>query len=473
MRAAPALLFLWIACPVAMAQHEHHHPPPPNAPADSSHHQARPAAAKPAKPSASPQGHASGAHGMHGMETMHDVPGMHDMHGMQEMHAMHAMYGEYPMTREASGTSWQPDRTPHEGLHQERGAWTAMHHGFITLVANDQGGPRGGDEVMSTNMLMAMASRPLGAGRFGLRAMLSAEPWTLGQDGYALLLQTGETADGIEELVDRQHPHDLFMELAATYAVADAVRSGFAYLGLPGEPALGPPAFMHRWSGVEFPDSPITHHWLDSTHISYGVFTAGLVARDLKLEGSVFTGREPDEKRYDIEEPTFDSHSVRVSWNPAPAWALQASQGWLESPEQLHPEIDVDRTTASAMFAHRLGASPWQTLLAWGRNHNRPGNTLDAWLLESRVTIGERHTGLVRGEAVEKDELFPAPDPLAGRVFDVGKVSLGYVFEAVRGEHVSVGLGAIGSLIVIPAELEPAYGERPKAALVFARAKLR
>ncbi len=386
---------------------------------------------------------------------------------------MAAMYGPYRKTREASGTAWQPDLTPHEGLHRMRGPWTAMHHGFATLVWNEQGGPRGGDEGMSTSMLMAMASRPLGRGRLGLRAMSSAEPATLGRDGYALLLQTGETADGIEELIDRQHPHDLFMELAASYAVTDATRSAFVYLGLPGEPALGPPTFMHRYTGVEFPDSPISHHWLDSTHITFGVLTFGAVRGDLKLEGSVFTGREPDQERYDIEEPRFDSQAMRASWNPKPSWALQASQGWIESPEQLHPETDVDRTTASAMFVLDRDETRWHTTLAWGRNRNRPGRTLDAWLLESRLGIGERHTFLGRGEAVEKDELFHEPDPLAGRVFRVGKLNAGYVFEAWRGGHLTLGLGAVGSLILVPADLEAAYGERPKAALLFARAALR
>jgi hypothetical protein len=391
----------------------------------------------------------------------------------EHAHAMPALYGAYPMSREASGTSWQPDLTPHEGLHGMHGPWMALHHGFATLVWNEQGGPRGGDEGMSTSMLMAMASRPLAAGRLGLRAMVSAEPATLGRDGYALLLQTGETADAVEELIDRQHPHDLFMELAASYAVSDATRSAFVYLGLPGEPALGPPTFMHRYSGVEFPDSPISHHWLDSTHITFGVFTAGLVLRDWKLEGSVFTGREPDQKRYDIEEPKFDSHAVRASWNPTAAWALQASHGWLESPEQLHPDTDVRRTTASAMLARQRSGTGWHSTLAWGRNRNRPGRTLDAWLIESRITVRERHTFLARGERVEKDELFHEPDPQADRVFTVGKLSGGYLIEVARGQHVTLGLGVEGSLIAIPEALEAAYGKRPKAALLFARAALR
>src|SRR5687768_2320289 len=134
--------------------------------------------------------------------------------------------------------------------------------------------------------------------------MVSLEPATIGKRGYPLIGQTGETADGKTHLIDRQHPHDLFMELAATYSrnISDTA-SVFLYVGLPGEPALGPPAFMHRTSGVDNPEAPITHHWLDSTHITFGVVTAGVVVNNWKLEASAFRGREPDQHRFDIEPP--------------------------------------------------------------------------------------------------------------------------------------------------------------------------
>ena len=345
-------------------------------------------------------------------------------------------------------------------------------HGFVTAIWNDQHGPRGADEGMSTSMFMLMAQRPLGAGRLGFRGMLSAEPATLGPDGYALLLQTGETADGEAELIDRQHPHDLFMELAASYAVVDDTRSAFVYFGLPGEPALGPPTFMHRFTGVEFPDSPISHHWLDSTHITFGVLTLGAASGGVKLEGSVFTGREPDEHRWNLESPRFDSRSLRLGWNPTPAWSLQASHGWIESPELLHPETDVRRSTASMTWAGGDRGGSWGATLAWGRNRNEPGRLLDAWLLEGRATLG-RHTLLGRAEAVDKDELFPEDDPLHGREFRVGKLSAGYVVDVLHRAPVVFGIGAVGSVLALPDDLEPVYGERPTAVMLFARAALR
>src|SRR5689334_6706068 len=173
----------------------------------------------------------------------------HEMHGGMDMGEMpmNGLYGPYPMSREASGTAWQPEAARHEGIHVMRGAWMAMLHGSADLVYDNQGGGRGGDKVFSDNMGMGMAQRTLGPGTLGLRAMLSLEPATIGKEGYPLLLQTGETANGRTPLVDRQHPHDLFIELAGSYGVSSGTRSLFIYGGLPGEPALGPPAFMHRF----------------------------------------------------------------------------------------------------------------------------------------------------------------------------------------------------------------------------------
>ena len=213
-----------------------------------------------------------------------------------------AFYGDYSMRREASGTSWQPETTPMEGYHIYTHDWLIMVHGFIDGVYDYQGGPRGDKKFFSPNMFMAMGERPLGPGKFGVRTMLSLEPASIGKTGYPLLLQTGETADGVNPLIDRQHPHDLFMELAATYSlpVGDE-KSVFGYFGYPGEPALGPPTFMHRFSGMDIPEAPITHHWLDSTHVTFGVATLGYIWKQFKIDGSIFTGREPDQNRWNFD----------------------------------------------------------------------------------------------------------------------------------------------------------------------------
>jgi len=222
---------------------------------------------------------------------------------------MRGFLGPYPIQREGSGKRWLPDTTPHFGVHATFGEWQTMYHALFNVVYDHQGGPRGADKTFLNGMFMAMAQRPVGEGTWGLRAMLSPDPF-MGKNGYPLLFATGETADGQSHLIDRQHPHELFMELATTYSYAFNKNSSvYVYAGLPGEPALGPSAFMHRTSGMDIPEAPITHHWLDSTHITFGVLTAGVVLDTWKFEASAFRGREPDQHRYDIEAPKLDSYS--------------------------------------------------------------------------------------------------------------------------------------------------------------------
>jgi hypothetical protein len=433
---------------VGRAQMHHHHEP-----ADTTQR---------ANPTPVTHDHSAMSHtSMHG--------GMH----MGEM-PMRGMYGPYSMSREASGTAWQPEAARHEGVHIMTGAWMIMLHGFADVVYDDQGGHRGDTKVFSNNMGMAMAQRSLGPGTLGLRAMLSLEPATIGKEGYPLLLQTGETADGVTPLIDRQHPHDLFMELAGTFSVSSGNRSLFFYGGLPGEPALGPPAFMHRFSGVNIPVAPITHHWLDSTHITYGVLTAGAVIDRVKVEASAFRGREPDEDRWDIESPKLDSHSFRLSVNPADHWALQMSYGRLDSPEQLEPEVDQDRITASAMYDGPWGDTKrWAGMLAWGQNHNRPGHTLNAFTAEGTLTSGERHTIFARAERVEKDELFLEPDPREAKVFDVAELTVGYRYDFWQQQHWVIGIGAAGTLSFVPDEIQNDYGNTPASGLLFLHGALR
>lgn len=390
----------------------------------------------------------------------------------QPMGAMHGMFGPYLMTREASGTSWQPDATPMDGIHSMRGDWMTMLHGYVNGVYDHQGGPRGDTSTFAESMLMGMAQRDLDDGTLGLRAMVSLDP-AMGKRGYPLLFETGETADGRTPLVDRQHPHDLLMELAASYSRRlGNDRSVFLYAGLPGEPALGPTAFMHRFSGVDNPEAPLTHHWLDSTHITFGVVTAGYVWRNVKLEGSVFNGREPDQNRWNIELRKLDSYSARLTWNPTPQWSMQVSHGRLASPELLEPQRSVSRTTASASYQMRLAGQDMQTTFAWGRNRKDQGGAHDGYLLESALRMRHANTVFARIEHVANDELFREDEPLHGQTFNVGKASIGVVHDFAWAGPVRIGAGALVSKYWKSPALDPVYGSNPTSAMVFVRAKL-
>lgn len=385
---------------------------------------------------------------------------------------MPGLYGRYAMTREASGTSWQPDSTPMQGIHGMAGGWMTMVHGFVNAIYDEQGGARGSSQTFSTSMLMLMARRDLDGGALGLRLMLSGDP-LMGASGYPLLFQTGETADGRVPLIDRQHPHNLVMEAALTYSRDLAPGSAmFLYAGPAGEPALGPTTFMHRLSGMDNPEAPITHHWLDSTHVSYGVVTAGYVWRELKLDASAFNGREPDQHRYDIELRRPDSYAARLTWNPASAWSMQVSTGRLASPEQLEPGVAVRRTTASVSYNAPSPGQWWQTTLAWGHNAPTPGTASSGWLVESALRLTVSQTLFGRAERVAKDELLLPGAPPAGGSFTVNKISLGYIYDFLERESLTVGVGGLASTYSYPAVLNPFYGYRPGSFMLFVRARL-
>jgi len=384
---------------------------------------------------------------------------------------MAALLGPYAVTREGSGTSWAPDSTPMSGLMNMHGPWSGMIHGFANLIYDDQGGPRGDTQTFSNSMLMLMARRELTDGAFGLRLMLSGDPF-IGKRGYPLLFQTGETADGKTPLIDRQHPHDLLMEAAATYSHDFTPQSsGFLYVGLPGEPALGPEAFMHRLSGMDNPEAPLSHHWLDSTHVAWGVVTGGYTWTLLKLEASAFNGREPDQFHYNIETRGLDSYSVRATVNPTANLSMQTSYGHLMGPEQLQPNVNVSRTTASATYNAPV-ARWWQTTVAVGHNSPSAGAGSNAWLLESALKLGLAHTVFARAERVGKDELFLPGQPLYGPTYTIEKLSVGYIHDLVHAGALDLGLGALVSTYSYPSVLNSAYGYRPTSFMVFVRARL-
>ena len=385
---------------------------------------------------------------------------------------MPGQFGPYEMSREASGTSWQPDSTPMSGLMRMQADWMTMMHGFANFIYDHQGSPRGDSKAFSNSMLMLMARRALPGGALGLRLMVSADP-LMGRNGYPELFQTGETADGVHPLIDRQHPHNLLMEASGSYSLdLPARQSLFLYAALAGEPALGPPAFMHRFSGEDDPEAPLTHHWLDSTHITYGVITAGYVRDRAKLEASAFNGREPDQDRYAVELRSFDSWSTRLSYNPTADLALQISTGRLASPEQLEPTVAIRRSTASVSYNRMLAPLQWQTTLAWGRNDPSVGAASNGWLLESALRLADTHSVFGRFERVGKDELFTPGQALYGPTYTIDAFSLGYIYDFARLGPSHIGVGAMGTIYRYPAVLDAAYGQGPVSYLLFARIRL-
>jgi hypothetical protein len=364
--------------------------------------------------------------------------------------------------QEASGTAWQPADTPMSGFHFRYQGWDFMAHAAIFAGIDWQEGDRGDNAMISTNWIMLMGRHPLGPGEISLRGMSTLEPWTVEDRGYPLLLQSGETIHDVP-IHDRQHPHDLFMELSAGWSTAVTPTLGAqVYAAIVGEPALGPVAFMHRFSASADPFPPLGHHWEDSTHISAGVLTAGLFTSVVKLEGSWFNGREPDETRIDLDLNVPDSLSVRLSVNPAPAWSFQVSTGRLDEPEALEPGVSVRRTTASATVTGKLDdRRSWSATAVWGRNDPSEGPTTDAFLAEGIVEVDLMHTVFGRLEALRKSGRDLALDPtLDDETFGIASLSLGYIYNFTRMEGQDIGLGVRLTANLLDADLEAAYGGR-------------
>lgn len=380
---------------------------------------------------------------------------------------------DVPATRQGSGTSWLPDSTPMYAIHRMWGGWNVMLHGMATLLYNHQGSDRGDTQLGLVDWEMIMASRPLAGGILKLNAMTSLEPATLGRRGYPLLLQSGETYRG-QPLHDRQHPHDLVMELSGSYERALTPTLGASlYAAISGEPALGPVAYMHRPSALNDPLAPLGHHWQDATHITFGVVTAGLFTRAWRLEGSVFNGREPDENRWnvDLEGRDLDSWAARFTVNPTGRVSMAAWYGYLDSPEALHPDDAARRFGASLQSVTSVrGERLWALTLLWSANraHGRVQHSL---LAETNLELGAQQSVFGRVERVRKSaEELVLPNVPEDETFDISSVVAGYVREVLRLPGTSLGAGLRGSVNFIPAGLEPAYGTRaPMGMAIFMR----
>jgi len=381
------------------------------------------------------------------------------------------------MNRDGSGTSWVPDETPMYGYMFHGKKWMTMIHGSFFVRYTDQdvfkNGSRGGKQFDIPDWFMVMTQRQVGKnGLFSINTMFSFDPFLVGEGGYPLLFQTGESYQG-KPLVDIQHPHDLFAEISPSYTQRITKNTDVSLsVGYPGEPALGPPVFMHRLSAINDPDAPLSHHYADATHITFGVATLGFRFSDVKVEGSVFNGREPDEHRYDFDKLRFDSYSVRLSYNPSPEWALQISNGWIKSPEALEPQQNQDRFTASAIYTKMTGDDSYiATTLVYGQDHfSDDQKTLPAILLENSWQM---HKTAVYGryEYVQKDamELALAGAYPSNPTFYINAITLGvnHQFFSVGNTNLTGGVQA--TLNVSPTPLKTLYGSAPIGAEVYIR----
>jgi hypothetical protein len=400
------------------------------------------------------------------------------MKGSSEMDMMSDAFSlNLPMERHGSGTGWLPDVSPMNGYMFHSAKWMYMLHGNLFLRYNNQDfsdkGSRGSDKFDAPSWFMFMGQRKIGTKNiFHFNSMFSLDPLLVGGYGYPLLFQSGEAYKG-KALVDRQHPHDLFSELSVSYSHAFSIKTdAFIYLGYPGEPALGPVAFMHRPSALYNPDAPLSHHWSDATHITFGVATLGIRIGDVKLDGSLFTGREPNDMRYDFDKPKFDSYSGRLSCNPSENWALQVSQGFIKSPEELHPDEDVNRTTASAIYSLPLKNDRWINVSSvYGLNKIKSHHGENSFLLEAswkmkNLALYSKYEYVEKSvEELSLDENVFGSDGL----FPVNAFTLGLNYDVLHIDKINIAAGGQFSYYHADKKLNSLYGKDPMAFEVYLR----
>lgn len=409
---------------------------------------------------------------MHSDHAMSMDTGMHPM----DMPMTHAFSLNLPMNRNSSGTAWQPDATPMYGYMKMTKNWNLMFHGSVFLRYNNQDifskGVRSDsltDRFDAPNWVMVMANRKINKrGLLSLSLMLSADELIMGGNGYPLLFQSGETSDG-KLLIDRQHPHDFVSGLSAAYThMVNKDIDLTAYLGYPGEPAIGPPAFMHRISSMNNPDAPLGHHWQDATHITFGVVTLGFRYKILKFEFSNFTGREPNENRYNFDKPRFDSWSYRLSANPTDNFAVQFSQAFIKSPESLEPEENMTRTTASVLHSIILGEKTHLTsAVIWGANQKWDHRPEHSALIESNLQMNR--TALYgRYEFIQKSgHELNIDQNGAEKLFPINALTLGTSYNFLHAFNTNFRIGIQGSAFFTPSELRGLYGKLPLSAEIY------
>jgi len=398
---------------------------------------------------------------------MSNMPGMSHDHDAMKMAAITDL--NVPMSQESSGTAWIPASTPvFARMKMFKDGSMLMFHGNMffryTNINTDRdlsvAGRGDNARFDAPSMFMAMYSKPLTTkSQIGFRVMISLDPAIERGFGYPLLYQSGESYRGAK-IHDRQHPHDFFSELSASYSYKiNEKQSFFFYAGYPGEPALGPPTFMHRMSAMNNPDAPISHHWQDSTHITWGVLTVGYNFGKFKIEASAFKGTEPDENRWNFDAPKLNSYSARFSWNPTKEWAFQISHGYLRDPEPSEPEIKImRRTTVSAIYNKKFSENRnWANSFVWGQNYAE-GERTNAFLFESNYDF-YKNSVFGRLERVQKNShelVLSAPHPEGN--FWVGSYSLGYLRELYQTKDVNFGIGAQLTLYQNPQSISSFYG---------------
>jgi hypothetical protein len=360
--------------------------------------------------------------------------------------------------------------------HFTVGDWSLMLHGTANVQYDHQNGFRGDEQVGLIDWEMLTAAHSLAGGLFRFNAMTSLEAAVDGRQGYPELVQTGGVYQGAR-LVNRQHPHNLVMEAAGVYDHSlTRWLAGEVYVAAVGEPALGPVAYMHRPSADADPFAPLGHHWQDASHESFGVVTAGLNTRAVKLEGSAFNAREGDEYYYNLDYhgARLDSYSTRLTVLPTGNMAVSAWAGYLMAHDRLETPIGMQRYGASVSTSNTVGGLPLSTTAIWGvdihhhgsREHVHDPNAtnlkfyheMTSALVEATLGLTKKTEVTARLEQVQKsgDDLGFLAEDLT-EIFTIQSASLAVTRDVLGAGGLTFSIGARGAVDRLPETLRLTY----------------
>jgi hypothetical protein len=360
---------------------------------------------------------------------------------------------------------------PAAGAAQQNDPRVQLHgNAFSAFV--DQNTLRGGSELQTTAWLMTSYTHPFNAGEWGARVMLTLDPLTLGDCGYARLAlgQLGQCDD--RPFDDRVAAHPLLMDVSLHGALRLQQATLSLRAGLVGEPALGPVSYMHRPSAQFDPALPLTSFDLNPAHIASGFATMGIARGRLTLELSAFNNDHGDDDPYDLDTGAFDSFAARAGVRLGAASMLRVSAGQLDSVQggahAAHGGIagDTRVVTVSLEGDNRVRGIPVTTTFAWGRQH-AGGIGTNAFLAEALVQRGP-HAVTLRAESHESIDqdatVVILPDgshshSFTNHVVATHEIGAAWSMRVIRLMSVQGRVGVRGGVTFFPERRHGYYGE--------------
>ncbi len=346
--------------------------------------------------------------------------------------------------------------------------------GYVT-----EGGPRGQDAAVSTNMVMVDAGTTLGDRHYlNLDLMTTAELWTLPDRGYPLLLQIGEENAAGQPYRDAQHPHSspiMGLTLSDTMRLSSDVALKI-FFAPRGETTDGPVAFMHRPTGMINPDAPLGHHiGQDVGHVTSTVIGASFKVGSTRLEASTFYGREPQPAKVDLPLGSPDSGAARIIHEFSPKFMAMASLAYVSHPEPDDPDI-ASLLRYSASIYNRVAITEGWTLnntFIFGAITNYDhASTLNSIGEEFCLSSGAPNIW-GRIEILQRTPaelaISTLPDQNRGRW--VAATTVGYTHYLTKWEGATLGVGGSITKDFLPDDYAASYGGNPWSGKVFLQLK--